>query len=196
MSKEITTKVKTIKKIDLIKTTKHKEVLIEYLSNGRNAKRAYKKIYPSVSDATAETNGPKILRNALVKAALKEHDDEKWEARKDRLNEMLDKFIDIADSDISDVVEYDGKELKIKKLKDIKNTKVIHEIKHKVSDTKYGENIEKSVKMYDKVKALENIAKILNMIADKTELTGTIEIIPAKRPSEDEYPPEEKEVNQ
>ncbi len=40
---------------------------LDWLANGYNAALAYRRFYPEASVATAETNGPRLLRNAQVK---------------------------------------------------------------------------------------------------------------------------------
>jgi len=172
--------------IEQLTNEKHKIFCFEYISNGQNATRAYMKAYPSVKRTTAMTNGSLLLVNTKIKSALREYFDDYYEAKKDLAGETLRVLEGILKSDISNVIKYQNGKMEILDLDEIQDTSVIQSIEHTTSDTKYGENVKKSVKMYDKLKAAETVAKITNMISDKADLTGTITIIPAKRPDEKE----------
>lgn len=52
------------------------EFVEEYIRNGRNAKQAYKKFRPKVTDRTAETEASKLLRNPKVSAYLAKREKE------------------------------------------------------------------------------------------------------------------------
>ena len=76
---------------------KHKLFIEEYLTNGMNASAAYKTVY-KCSDATAGTNGNKLLQNTEIKKAIEE-------AQKDTVNrlqitrdELIQDLIDIKNS--------------------------------------------------------------------------------------------------
>lgn len=50
---------------------REKAFVMEYLTNGYNATRAYLKAHPRASPETAAANGYKLLRNAQILAAIK-----------------------------------------------------------------------------------------------------------------------------
>ena len=51
---------------------KHEQFCLEYLKNGNNATQAYKAVYGTKKDRTAESNANRLLRNAEVQAFLKQ----------------------------------------------------------------------------------------------------------------------------
>lgn len=165
-------------KMDALKNKKHKMFVFEYINNGQNATKAYLATYPTVSRGTAGANGHKLLNNAEIKEALREYFDKYYEDKKKLAGETLRILEGILKSDISNVVEHDGRRMKILNLDEIQDTSVIQSIEHSTSDT----SEKQSVKMYDKLKAAEVVAKITNILSDKQELSGTVTIIPAKKP--------------
>lgn len=52
--------------------SKHKAFADHYLKDpNRNARRAYKKVYPKVKDSAADTNASRLLKNAKVQEYVK-----------------------------------------------------------------------------------------------------------------------------
>lgn len=172
------------RKIDLIKNVKHKSFALEYIKNGGNGTKAYRSVYTKVTYDTASVNSYKLLRNAQISDAIQEYYDLLWEAKENEIGKTFDNLIKMANSDISDVVEYNKKDgVEIKDFDTI-DTHSVQSITENISETKYGKNIIRSVKMYDKQKANSDLIKVLDMVSEKTELSGTIEVIPAQRPKD------------
>lgn len=53
-------------------TDKQRAFIDEYLINGFNALKAYKKAYPDASEESAKASGSRLLENVNIKAALEE----------------------------------------------------------------------------------------------------------------------------
>lgn len=69
-----------------------------YMANGRNATQAYKIVYPSAAQRTAEVQGSDLLRKPEVKAELEKREAELREKNKVTLEFLTEKLIDIANS--------------------------------------------------------------------------------------------------
>lgn len=149
-----------------------------------NARKAYQKIHPTSKNSTAYTNGCKLLKNAKIKDALKEYYDQLWENKQDYVGILFKKLLNMADFDISDYIdEYGGIDLaKLNK----ENSFPVSEVTRKVTETKDGVNVHESIKTVDKIKAIQELTKILGMIQEKVEHTGTINVVKAVRPDIDD----------
>jgi hypothetical protein len=78
---------------------------------------------------------------------------------------------------MSEVIDIKNGSLIIKNLKEV-DSRVIQSIK----TTRTIDSETTTITLYNKNQALTLLAKILNMITEKTEVTGSIQIIPAVRP--------------
>jgi phage terminase small subunit len=169
------------KKIDLL-NPKHKEFLLNYFELGMNGRKAYLKTYPGVKNESAEVNASKLLSSAKVKEARQEILDEQWASKEQVIPDLFNKLFLMAGSDISDYIDEFG-HVKVDKFKEI-NTYPIAQYDQTITDTKDGQNVKQSIKLMDKQKSIDTLAKILGMIQEKVEHSGTIEIKPAERPEE------------
>jgi hypothetical protein len=94
---------------------------------------------------------------------------------------MFDNLLDIANCDISDLIDEHG-QVKTEKLKDL-NTYPIQGYDRTVTETKDGVNVKTSIKMVDKLKAVTEITKMLGMVApERIEVKQTIEVVPMALP--------------
>jgi len=171
---------------------KHKEFVLNYIENGGNITRAYSKAYSQegihLSDGVAAASGTRLLNNVKIKEILKKHYTDVWEEKQDKIGKVFDDLLKMVSVDISDIVEYENGEMKIKNFTDVKNTSIIKKITQKISETKDGRSVTESIEIVDKLKAIESMLKVLNMNQEKMEIKQTIEIIPATRPTDEEYP--------
>jgi phage terminase small subunit len=163
---------------------KHKQFFLEYIAS-RNAVKSYMKTYSSSNYNAAGVNGHKLLKNTKIKAALKEYYDNLWENKEDQIAPLFDKLLKMANADIAEVVNYKDGKLKIKDFKDIKDTSIIKKISQNISQTKYGTNVHNSIEIIDPQKAQSDLERVLGMIKDKMEFDGTIEVVPASRPEDE-----------
>ena len=145
-----------------------------------NATRAYEKAY-ECSYNTAKTNGHKLLTNAYIKAEIDSLIAESLEEQEIKskylCNAILQKYIDIAFSDISDFVVFGTREIiaiddngntKTKKINyvDFKDSKEVDSTL--IAEIKTGKS-GSSIKLQDKMKALEFLSKYLGIMDFETK---------------------------
>ncbi|WP_411329269.1 terminase small subunit [Blautia hansenii] len=169
-----------------------------------NATKAYQKAYKR-DYATAAANGARLLGNARIKKEI-------IRLKQNRLNrEMLDesdifqKYMDIAFADITDYVEFGREtvpvmgafgpvEVKDDKGKKTKLMQEVNVVRFRESETVDGTLIAEvkqgkdgaSIKLPDKLKALDWLAKHMNMATE--EQKARIAVLRAKTEKEDEKP--------
>jgi len=90
----------------------------------------------------------------------------------------------LANADIKDIADFDGETLKIKPFSEA-DTRAIQSIDTIERETKYGPEKISKVRMHSKTAALSDLLKVLEMMQDKSELTGEIIVRPARRPNEE-----------
>ena len=143
-----------------------------------NATKAYQKAYPGVTKLTAETNGSRLLRNAKIKAEIDRIKAEKFGRVGLDANAILQKWIDIAFSDITDFMEFGTEE---EEIVDEETGEVKTVIKNYVrfldsrdvdgtliTEVKKGRD-GIGVRLQDKIKALEVLTKHMDLLGDKTK---------------------------
>ena len=147
----------------------------------RNARRAYKKVYPNVTDATADVNASKLLKNAKVIAyieSIEKRVEEKTEITQERI---LREYARIAFLDPRKFFDENG------------SLKSIHEIDDDTAaalagvETEFlfeGKGKEKEqigylhkIKHVDKKGALDSLARIKGMFNDNVNVKVTIDDI-------------------
>ena len=152
-----------------------------------NATKAYQKAY-GCAYTTAMSNGYSLLRNTKVSAEIDRMRNDKLNEKKLSLDDVLQKYIDIAFADISDFMTFGSEEVVAmdeygKALLDDKGEKVTY-MKNYVtfmnSDEVDGTLITEvkqgkdgvSVKLADKMKALDMLAKYTDLLSshDKKRL--------------------------
>ena len=162
-----------------------------YIKNSGNGTRAYLTVNPHVAKSTATVEASRLLRNPNISAAIEEETKRHWKNRESEIEKeyTFQKVKNIAESDIADVVDIVNGNLIVRDLADIpaeirgciQSIKAVKTSK----ETKYGMDEAQmfEVKLYDKLRAIELMAKIQKMIDAKTE-PGPIEIVvkPAVRP--------------
>jgi phage terminase small subunit len=145
------------------------ELFVEHYLKCLNAGQAYREVYPDASEATAETNGPRLLRNAHIKAAI--------EAGRARLKSklgldqewVLQRLKAVADGHIGKVATFKGQSLTLRDSSELTDDDLrsLTSIKTKSSSTPMGDSFEFAVTVKDNVKALELIGKHIGMWRDK-----------------------------
>lgn len=168
-------------KIDKL-SPKNKEFLLNYILLGRNATKAYKKTFPKSNYDTCRTNGSKLLAKTNISEALEEYLEKIFLDKDKQIRNIFDKLVATAGADISDFIDEKG-QIKIEDFDNL-NTYFVAQYDKTVSDTQAGRNVKQSIKMMDKLKAISELVKILGMITEKTEHSGTIEFIPGIRPKD------------
>lgn len=160
----------------------------EYIANGRNAKQAYKKFHPKVTERTATVEGSKLLTKPDVQAYLKQREQALQEKLEITTERVLRELARIAFSDKRKLYREDGT-LKSPHEWDDDTAAAVAGIKvHELFDyedgkhTKVGEA--KEVRLYDKNSALGNAMKHLGLFKENNDqlgdAIGRAIIVPAK----------------
>ena len=173
-----TRKTQTKNKIDLLKPVEREFVLNFLLL--KNGTKAYMQAYPKAKYDTARTNSSKLLAKTNIKDAIQEYYDASWKEKEKQISKLFDDLLNVVNADVADYIDENG-EIDVKKIKSL-NTFPLVEYNRTVSDTAQGQNVKTSVKLLDKLKAISELTKILQMINEKVEIFGDIELIPAVRP--------------
>lgn len=171
------------KKFDEIKNQKHKEFILAYIEL-QNATLAYKKAYPTAKYSTCGQNGAKLLKDTKTAEAIQEIFDDLWNEKKKEIGTTFKNLLALANADIKDIADFDGETLKIKPFSEA-DTRAIQSIDTIERETKYGPEKISKVRMHSKTAALSDLLKVLEMMQDKSELTGEIIVRPARRPNEE-----------
>jgi len=181
MSGKTKTKTKT-KKINSL-SKNYKSFVLEYIRNGRNGVKAYMKVYPRSSYNAAGVSAFDLLKKPKIKEALEEYYQELWENKEKEIGKTFDNLLKIANADINNVIDYKDGEMKIRNFDEI-DSSIIQQINQTITNTKEGQKINESIKLFDKTKAISELLKVLEMVKDKMENPITIEIIPPEWPDE------------
>lgn len=188
-----TKKVATLKKKDATKPKKEIEPIVEgdnltdkqrlfciYYTKYFNATKAYQKAYES-EYTTAMVNGHRLLRNAKISAEIDRIKEEQASELKLGVRDILQKYIDIAFADITDFTTFGKKEVPVMTemgpLLDDEGNEVTKEINYVdfhdslevdgtiITEVKQGRD-GISVKLADKMKALEMLSKYFDLLSD------------------------------
>jgi phage terminase small subunit len=180
---------------------------IEYL-RCFNATKAYKRVHPDASRSTCCSNGYKWLRKTHIRNEIDKMKKDQMEANDLTLNDIIQKYIDIAFADVTDFLEF-GREkqpvigafgpVKIKNPETGEEQDLMVEVntvKFKQSADVDGSLIAEvtqskngsKIKLADKMKALEWLANHYSILNDeqKDQLTGVIELAPVLELPEEE----------
>lgn len=162
-----------------------------YYTKSLNATKAYLKAYECTYD-TANANGPRLLAKASIRNEITRLKRERAAGIMLDGNDVLQKYIDIAFADISDYVEYGTtKEVMvdeegfplidpITKEERTYERSYVHfknssEVDNSVlSEVKLGKD-GVSIKLHDKMKALDVLAKYTDLLDEKTKTKMQIE---------------------
>lgn len=141
----------------------------EYIKDFNGARAARDAGY---SEDSAKQEATRLLSFADVQDRIKELEDEALAAAKVTPGRIIQELAHIAFADITDAVEWSGRDVKLKPSKQIPHhaRRAISE----VSQTK-GNNPKKSIKFHDKAKALEALARIAGMNKDNLNLQGKLD---------------------
>lgn len=167
-------------------TPKQKIFVDEYLVD-LNATRAYKAAYPNIKkDETAAAAGARLLRNVKVKAYIDERMKDREKRTEITQDKVLKELARIGFADIKDYLEYktaktvvaydeeDGEPvIDYSQVIDMKDSfEVDGRVIQEVSLSAKGVF---TFKLYDKMAALDKIARHLGMFNDKIEVSGSVD---------------------
>lgn len=142
---------------------KQQRFVDEYCVDSNGTQAAIRAGY---SPKTANEQGSRLLANISVKRAVKEKKAEIAEESKLKASDVIDELRKIAFSDITQVMSFSASKAKIKPSRTLSED--AKKIVASVSQTKAG----LTVKLHDKVKALELLGRYLNIFTDRVEVEG------------------------
>lgn len=143
-------------------STKHQAFVAAFL-RCFNGTQAYLTVYPGTSYEAAVSSASELLTKDNVKAAIKAH----IEAHIIDANEVLYRMAGIARGDMGDFLKIDkgGKwSLDIAKAKALGQTGIVKKVTH---NPKTGE---RSIELYDKLAALVQLGKHLELFNDRLQI--------------------------
>jgi phage terminase small subunit len=146
-----------------------------YLSNGKNAGKAA--ITAGYSRKSAETNGPRLLRNAQIKAAVSAATKKASEKCQISFERWLEEYLCVGLLDPKDVFEDDGSVKQIKDMPEharraISSVKVV-EMFDGQGEQKQAIGLVKEIRFHPKLQALRDVGEALGFLKkDKIEIPG------------------------
>ena len=153
-----------IKKTEYDKlSAKRQRFIDEYCIDFNGTQAAIRAGY---SIRTANEQAARLLATVSVKRALEEKRAEMAESSKLKTSDVIDELRRIAFSDITQVVSFNAAKAKVKSSR--KLSEDARKVIASVSQTQNG----LTVKMHDKVKALELLGRYLNIFTDRVEVEG------------------------
>lgn len=163
--------------------TDKQRVFCIYYAKYFNATKAYQKAY-ECSYESALVAGPRLLGNVRVKEEIAKLKADKFKGAMLEKGDLLQKYIDIAFADITDYVKFGRKEIEVSKNEDGEPVMVeVNYVDFKNSSEVDGTIISEvvqgkngvSVKLQDKMKALDFLAKIIGLLDITTQQKLEIE---------------------
>jgi hypothetical protein len=160
----------------------HTELMFvkEYIVNGCNATKAYKKVFPKATYASALTAGPRMFGNVRIKTAIEAELCKHWQEKdlESAKGNLVRRLKVIADAMLDDVIDVKDNTLIVKDMSDIPSEIIyaLGGIDYSENNTETGSSKRISVKLCDKLKAIEMMAKIIKILDPKSDIQQ-VEII-------------------
>lgn len=162
-------------------TPRQQRFVLEYLKDLNATQAAIRAGY---SAKTAVVQGPRLLGNIQVAAAVQAASSKRLARLELKADDVLRELLRIARSDIRQLYDETGRLKPIHQLPDdVAAALSSVEILREKTTVKSGEieeiTVEESVrklKLWDKVKALELLAKHLNLLTERTQVDGELRV--------------------
>lgn len=165
-------------------TEKQKRFVVEYLVDLNATKAAERAGY---SEKTAESQGCRMLKNVKVQAELQKAMQKREHRTEVSADMIVRQLLKIASADIKDFLSFGQKEIPTGDYDGEGNPiyRIINYVDFKNSDDVDGTLIQEvkqgrdgvSIKLMDRMKALELLGRHLGMFTDKIQHSGELEII-------------------
>lgn len=174
----------------------HQNFVKEYVRNFAVGYKAYKCVYPNVTDEVARASASRLLSNVNVKQAIEDEYKRIWKEKDSEIekSKTFQMIHTLGSSDISDIVDLRDGTLIVKSLKDIppEARQCIQSLEYIKKETQHGIDENIKVRLHPKQPALELRAKIQKMIDPKDNAQQLeITIKPAERPDKKKEESEE-----
>lgn len=170
-------------------TDKQRDFCLHYVKYW-NATKAYKKAF-DCSYNTANAEGYKYLVKPCIKAEIERLKEERAKAIMIDNQIIIQKYIDIAFADLTDFVEFGQRETEVINENGDTSTQTVNYVNIKNSDEVDGTIITEvkqgrdgvSIKLADRLKALEEIKKYFSVTEDEESVNGLDQLADAIRKS-------------
>jgi hypothetical protein len=155
----------------------------KYIEFGFNGAKAWQSIHPLSGLDAARSSAARKLSEANIKRAYREELRFHFQHMGINAEAVLNEIKDIASADIIDFFTEDKDGLKLKKLKNLKHhSKAIRKITITPRSVQVGENVYKQeqqvvFELYDKMKALELLAKATGAYREEEKETKEVKVV-------------------
>jgi|WetSurMetagenome_2_1015567.scaffolds.fasta_scaffold32177_7 hypothetical protein len=151
---------------------KHKLFVTEYVKNNCNASKAYKIVYPDITDGSARANSSELLTNPNIRDAVNKEIDRVLADKRELTLQVINEYKKIAFSDMSQYVDpITGENV----INDDTEKAVIKSIQFDIIKNPNKDNPEYKEKfkfeLYNKQNALDSISKLVLGLAERHEFT-------------------------
>ena len=154
-------------------TPKEKLFAMEYLTNDFNASQACRVAYPNVKNVKAYSFN--LINRLHIKEYISVRVNKILTKKELKAEDVIAEYAKIGFAKITDYLEYDNNSLILKPSAEVDSANIAE-----VSIETYGsgENERKKVKikLQDKLKALDSLARYFGLFKDKAEVSGTLTI--------------------
>ncbi|MDP9438247.1 MAG: terminase small subunit [Actinomycetota bacterium] len=144
-------------------TPRQQRFVAEYVADPNATQAAIRAGY---SPRTAYSIGPENLKKPEIEAVVEEARAELAERAGVERDRVMEEFRRVAFSDLRDAVEWSGKSMAIRSSSDLTPdaARAIQEVTETVTETpEGGQRVVRRVKLYDKLGALREVAKLIGM---------------------------------
>lgn len=152
-------------------TTKQKLFVDEYLIDLNATQAAIRAGY---STHTAYSIGSELLKKPEIRAYVDKAMAERSKRTGINADRVIIELARIGLVNPDDLIDFG--QAAVKKDASEDDLKAIASIKVKTTTSDTSETVEREIKLYDKIKALELLGKHLGMFTDKLELTGSVPV--------------------
>lgn len=159
----------------------HKEFVLNYI-NSRVATTSYIDAYTrngkSPTYFAAAANATKLLKTAKIQAAIREQLNSIWEERSQSIGRIFDEFIALGFSNIKDVLNFKDGQVSFNDFDEI-DTRAVKSVQVKRITSESNDQVTAElvkIEMYDKSKALSELAEILKLKTVQIDVPAGITI--------------------
>ncbi len=162
-------------------TPKQRRFVAEYLID-LNATAAYQRAGYKATEEAARRNAHRLLTKADIQQAIQDGQSKVIAKTELKAEDVINELRLLAFSDIGQILDFTDTDAKLRPVKDIpeaarrvlSSMKVKRHLEGSGDDARMVEVVE--FKLWDKLSALEKLAKHLGLLIDRTEFTGELRL--------------------